>query len=127
VWRTGSVLAAAGLLFWGFVSASVPCAFARTFHMPCPGCGSTRAMLCLLHGDVAGALRMNPLAPLFSLLVGSFVALVLFSLATTGTLSRVGQGHASKVITGGLVVVAILQVVVWLLRFAGLFGGPVPV
>lgn len=126
-WRTGSVLAAALLLFWGFASASVPCTFARTLHMPCPGCGSTRAMLCLVHGDIAGALRMNALAPLFSLLLGSFVVLVLYSLATTGTLVRVGQGRASKVITGGLVAVAVLQVAVWLLRFAGLFGGPVPV
>src|SRR5947208_8296385 len=36
-----SVLASASVLL---VAAHVPCGFARMFHVPCPGCGSTRAM-----------------------------------------------------------------------------------
>jgi len=32
--------------------------------LPCPTCGSTRALGCLAHLDVAGAFAMNPLATL---------------------------------------------------------------
>jgi len=30
-------------------------------HIPCPSCGSTRSVLSLLHGDLAGGLYWNPL------------------------------------------------------------------
>lgn len=30
-------------------------------HIPCPSCGSTRSVLSLLHGDMAGAIYWNPL------------------------------------------------------------------
>ena len=30
------------------------------FNLPCPGCGTTRAINLLLHGDYIGALIMNP-------------------------------------------------------------------
>lgn len=32
--------------------------------VPCPGCGTTRAVLALVRGDVSGALAWNPLATL---------------------------------------------------------------
>jgi hypothetical protein len=34
--------------------------------LECPGCGSTRALYFLLHGRLAAAFNMNPLAILFS-------------------------------------------------------------
>ena len=36
------------------------CPFHALFHLYCPGCGSTRATYCLLHGDLAGVWRYNP-------------------------------------------------------------------
>jgi hypothetical protein len=40
--------------------------------LPCPGCGMTRSIVHLCHGDLAGACRMHPLGPvLFALLVGT--------------------------------------------------------
>lgn len=41
--------------------------------IPCPGCGSTRATLALLHGDILQALWYNPLA----ILVDVFLAVYL--------------------------------------------------
>jgi hypothetical protein len=38
-----------------------PCMFHALTGLHCPGCGATRAAHRLLHGDVAGALRMNVL------------------------------------------------------------------
>jgi len=36
-----------------------PCVFHLLTGLECPGCGSTRALYHLLHGDVAGAFRFN--------------------------------------------------------------------
>lgn len=38
-----------------------PCPFNYLTGLYCPGCGSLRAMHLLLHGDMIGALAMNPL------------------------------------------------------------------
>jgi Protein of unknown function (DUF2752) len=37
------------------------CFIKRITTIPCPSCGSTRSLLCLLHGDVIQALLINPL------------------------------------------------------------------
>jgi hypothetical protein len=45
-----------------------PCLFYRLTGFYCPGCGITRALHALVHGDLARAWAMNPL--LFVLLLG---------------------------------------------------------
>ena len=63
-------LIAAGVLFFSNPYApSVspwlpPCPLHALTGLFCPGCGSTRALHRLLHGDFAGAWRMNPAAVL---------------------------------------------------------------
>jgi uncharacterized protein DUF2752 len=37
------------------------CPFRALTGFTCPGCGSTRGLHCLLHGDVVGAFQFNPL------------------------------------------------------------------
>lgn len=39
-----------------------PCLWHAWTGLPCPGCGSTRAFVRLLHADITGALALNPLA-----------------------------------------------------------------
>lgn len=39
----------------------VPCLYKTFLHIPCPGCGMTRAWLSLLRGDIAGAFAFHPL------------------------------------------------------------------
>lgn len=51
------------------------CLFHRLFHVPCPSCGSTRAVAALLRGDVREAFLTNPIGPL---LAGLLVALPLW-------------------------------------------------
>lgn len=48
----------------------------------CPGCGSTRALHALLHGDLPLALSMNPL------LVAALPAVALMALSASGLLTR---------------------------------------
>lgn len=44
-----------------FVAVWIPvCWMKALLGLPCPACGSTRALRHLLHGDVAGAAAMNP-------------------------------------------------------------------
>lgn len=38
-----------------------PCLFYGLFHVPCPGCGITRSLICLVKGDVTGSLNYNPI------------------------------------------------------------------
>ncbi len=38
------------------------CPIYALLHLRCPGCGATRALAALLHGNVAEALRLNALA-----------------------------------------------------------------
>jgi hypothetical protein len=37
------------------------CLIRHFIHIPCPSCGSTRSVLALMHGDLAGGLYWNPL------------------------------------------------------------------
>lgn len=45
------------------------CLFKRLFHIPCPSCGSTRAIATLLQGDLKAALLLNPIGVLLALLL----------------------------------------------------------
>ena len=58
------LLLAAGFLYaFNPVTSGLfpPCLFYRLTNLYCPGCGSTRALHNLLHGDVVAAFDMNPL------------------------------------------------------------------
>lgn len=37
----------------------LPCSFKKITHLHCPGCGGTRAVWYLLHGDLLASLRHN--------------------------------------------------------------------
>jgi hypothetical protein len=37
------------------------CLIRHFAHIPCPSCGSTRSVMSLMHGDLAGGLYWNPL------------------------------------------------------------------
>ena len=120
------VLGALGLAMW---SDFPLCPMAGTFGVPCPGCGLTRATLALLHGDVRGALHFHPLVWLMAPLFVGFVATATLELVRT----RVEPARpprldwSSRGVTVVAVALLIAMLSVWLLRFAGYFGGPVPV
>ncbi|MDB4945424.1 MAG: hypothetical protein JWP97_4958 [Labilithrix sp.] len=108
-------------------SGHVPCGFAKIFGTPCPGCGSTRSMLALAHGDLDSYLRFNPLAPLMSALLGIVLVQAYVSLLRTGTFRGVAHGRSGILLARAGVVVGVLELALWIARFGGFLGGPVPV
>ncbi|MCC8135439.1 MAG: DUF2752 domain-containing protein [Ruminococcus sp.] len=55
--------------FWISISEKFPtCTFHAVTGGYCPGCGNTRSVIALLHGDIIGSLRNN-IAPLFLLIL----------------------------------------------------------
>jgi len=59
----GVALGVAGLYFFDPATAWFlpPCWFQRLTGLACPGCGSTRALHQLAHGQFAAAWQLNPL------------------------------------------------------------------
>jgi len=103
------------------------CPFALLFHAPCPGCGTTRALRGLLHLDLVAMLRWNPVSPLVFVAGGGLAARAVYLIALEGDARRLGQGRLGRALTRGIIAAAALELVVWVLRWFGLFGGPVPV
>jgi hypothetical protein len=71
----GGAAAAAGLAYvWAFDPANggafIPCPFHRLTGRWCPGCGMTRALHDLLHGDLRAALGANLFLPVVVVLGG---------------------------------------------------------
>jgi hypothetical protein len=106
---------------------ALPCVFARVCHLPCPGCGSTRAVLALLSGDVHGVLVNNPLGPVVATILGLFALQSLGSMFRHGDFREVGAGRLGRCLRYAAYVVGAAELALWGLRFFGLFGGPVAV
>jgi hypothetical protein len=90
-------------------------------------CGSNRAARFLLMGDFSAALHANPMAPLVIFALGLLAARAVFVTVRDGTARGTDEGVWGRATVKFLLVALLAQVVVWALRFAGFFGGPLPV
>jgi hypothetical protein len=103
------------------------CTVALLLHHPCPGCGMTRAMRLLLAGHVEASLRMHPFAvPVLGVWL-LFMASTVYSAWSAGTPLTFYRDRFGRITLAILVVVYCATFVLWLLRWFGYFGGPVPV
>lgn len=103
--------------------APVPvCPTRILFRIPCPGCGLTRATMSLARGDSAASLHMHPLA---------VPALLVLSLVLVHTTLAVAERDASRPLPPWLLRISqgmlVLLFALWIARFFGAFGGPVPI
>ena len=104
------------------VALSVPICPSAAAGIPCPGCGLTRATLALLGGDVASATALQPLALVVCPLLGGATLYACLRYLFTGKVDA-DRWHAGPI----LVVSMAALTVVWIMRWFGFFGGPVPV
>lgn len=125
--RAGIYAAMIAALGMFIASGFMRCPFAAATHQPCPGCGSTRAVLALMHLDFAGALRFNPMAPLIAISIAIIAAEGLYRVARDGHATDLALRGPSSWALKLLVAAVVLELPIWALRFFGLFGGPVPV
>ncbi len=118
VWALGYLPVALG---------SARCPMAEILGTPCPGCGMTRAMTLLWHGDVMGSLRMHPLAVPSAFASLFVMAATVAITAADGTPLRLFQRRIGRVALATFVAIQVALVGVWLARMLGALGGPVPV
>lgn len=52
----------------------VLCPVRRTTGRPCPGCGGTRSLVRLVHGDLRGSVAAHPLGPVLGVLLLAWAA-----------------------------------------------------
>jgi len=124
--RVAGVAAAWGL---GVLPAMLGqrCTMAMFFHLPCPGCGMTRAARLLATGHVEASLEMHPLALPVVGVWALLMATTLWTTWTLGTPLAMVKGRLGRVALAVISVVYAAVFVLWILRWFGLFGGPVSV
>lgn len=113
---------AAALLVW---QPFPLCLTARVLHVPCPGCGLSRASVALARGHVREALALHPLV---LVLAPAALAVVLHEALAYVTGRRLALPPAlARAISPAAIAIAVATFGVWIARFFGAFGGPVHV
>lgn len=102
-----AVVHATGILPFGTLAGILPvfCPFELLTGIPCPGCGMTRAILCLIAGNPSDALLYNPFS--FFLLT-----LVTASILPRRWLERIPTGIRS-VLPRAYAVILVLVITFW--------------
>ena len=120
LYAAGLILLAAGLgflllqtlapetaakLHWPF-----PCAFDSLLHIPCLGCGATRALRALMHGELLESLRWHPAVAFFAAEAAVFLL--------SQTLGRLSRGRVRMLTFNDLYIYALLAVVLlqWIVK-----------
>ena len=108
--------------FLPLTSGPTLCTFRNLTGFDCPGCGLTRSVAALLHGDVGGSLHAHPLGAVVFLLGLGLWGSALASWAKRGRLvSPIG----ARTPTWTIAAFVVLYLAVYAVRLAGFLGGTV--
>lgn len=123
IYRVGLVfLVAVGAAIWFFYGAVLPnvefppCVVDSLLGVYCPGCGGTRAMYALLHGQLLQSLWYHPLVLYTVVIYGSFMLTHTLEKLTKGKLIR-GLRFHNWYLYGAMIVVIVNCILKNLLRF----------
>jgi hypothetical protein len=123
-WLAAAILVGGALLPPAWASAGPPlCPFRLLTGLPCPGCGLTRSLVSLLHGDLSAAVLFHPLGPIAASIL---LALVIIEVRRTWQAAHggvIGPAPPFTPVTGGARALSRLAwlgvaaaLIVWLLR-----------
>ncbi|WP_224369326.1 DUF2752 domain-containing protein [Hyalangium versicolor] len=114
---TGMIIGVSALAHLGLMRWALPtwqCPLMQALGIPCPGCGLSRAMASLLHGDWAAALAQHAFAPL---VLASLALIFGMALLPESIRQRGVAGVARFERRTGLVALLLLALVAyWLVR-----------
>ncbi len=91
------------------------CLFKNAFSIPCPGCGMTRAILFLGHGDICEAITLNPNSLLVFLIIGCLWLNKTIQIFT-GKSVKVQLTHNERIMV--YVMSGFLMITVWIYNLA---------
>ena len=94
------IIALTGVLAFGWLIIGLPtplCPFHTLTGLPCPTCGMTRGLSCLLHGNLNAALLFNPL--LMVVLFGMTLYLFYCVVVVSARMPRLRWEPLSKITT----------------------------
>ena len=118
---------ALGALALAIATGNTPCVFSWLTGWPCPSCGSGRSVRALAQGDLATAWSVNPLGVPATLLVATTAIAAIVLTARTGSPASLGTGRRGRLLAKAVALMLGLEVLLWIVRFMGMLGGPVPV
>jgi len=91
------------------IEVFAPCPILTLTGWQCPGCGSTRALYSLLHGDVAQAFTMNPLLLASYASAASLVAMTVAERFSRPRLARVLAIVAIGMVAGAAIYTGVIR------------------
>ncbi|WP_309714741.1 DUF2752 domain-containing protein [Armatimonas sp.] len=83
-------------------------------HIPCPGCGISRSLVCTAHGELTRAFVLHPLGPVFFTILVGFVVLRFFPRLQP----------SSKTVNLGAGILTVLLIALWVVRLLGWLPKP---
>lgn len=88
------------------------CLFKHVTSLPCPSCGSTRAVLELFHGNLAGAFLFNPIGYLISIILVIIPFWVIFDLITAKSSLYIFYQQAECFIRRKMIAIPLIFIVI---------------
>lgn len=95
------------------------CPFHALTGLPCPGCGMTRSVICLMHGHLHDAVYFHPLGPVAAI---ALIAWAAFGLVQPNKDADAEHSRTAMRFAAALSLVVVT--VVWCARLAHLLPGP---
>lgn len=130
--KTRLVRAGLTLLVWTVSLVPVALGFSRCtiawmFKRPCPGCGMTRAMQLLQHGEILASLDMHPFALLALLGNLGFVGATVWMALRLGSPFYFWKSKLAVTVLAFMAMTFVLTFALFVARELGAMGGRVPV
>ncbi len=110
-------IAAAQVLSSMFLHLGLPCAFHETLHIPCPGCGLTRSVMAMGHGQFGYSFSLHPFG---YLMVAGLLACLFCGVAPrTWRIWFLNRFEKLESTTGITTILLIAFMLLWAVRITG--------